>query len=89
MFSLFKSFLCSNLSIWLDRPVVPNGSQCYISILDGLVYMNRSVSVFKVCDKNLEKYIHSGKRADDGHCDTDDSDDDDYAGAVDFSTIKD
>ena len=24
MFSLFKSFLCSNLSIWLDRPVVPN-----------------------------------------------------------------
>ena len=38
MFSLFKSFLCSNLSIWLDRPVVPNGSRCYISILDGLVY---------------------------------------------------
>ena len=37
MFSLFKSFLCSNLSIWLDRPVVPNGSRCYISILDGLV----------------------------------------------------
>ena len=28
-------------------------------------------------------------RADDSHCDTDDSDDDDYAGAVDFSTIKD
>ena len=37
MFSLFKSFLCSNLSIWLDRPVVSNGSRCYISILDGLV----------------------------------------------------
>ena len=37
LFSLFKSFLCSNLSIWPDRPVVPNGSRCYISILDGLV----------------------------------------------------
>ena len=37
MCSLSKSFLCSNLFIWLDRPVVPNGSRCYISILDGLV----------------------------------------------------
>ena len=37
MCSLSKSFLCSNLFIWLDRPVVPIGSRCYISILDGLV----------------------------------------------------
>ena len=41
LFSLFKSFLCSNLSIWPDRPVVPNGSRCYISILDGLVLLNK------------------------------------------------
>ena len=32
IFPLFKSF-----DIYPDRPVVPNGSRCYISILDGLV----------------------------------------------------
>ena len=42
MFSLFKSFLCSNLSIWLDRPVVFNGSRCYILIFDGLVNFLRA-----------------------------------------------
>ena len=38
MCSLSKSFLCSNLFIWIDRPIVPNGSRCYISIFDGLVF---------------------------------------------------
>ena len=30
--------LCSNLSKWPGRQVVPNGSQCYIPISDGLVF---------------------------------------------------
>ena len=37
MCSLSKSFLSSNLFIWIDRPIVLNGSRCYISIFDGLV----------------------------------------------------
>ena len=31
--------LCSNLSIWPGRQVVPDGSRCYIPIFDGLVYL--------------------------------------------------
>ena len=38
-FSVLFFSLCSNLSIQPDRPLVPNGSRCYISIFDGLVYL--------------------------------------------------
>ena len=52
--------LCSNLSIWPSRQVVPDESRCYIPIFDGLVAVCK---VFVVMQEKALLLIKSAARA--------------------------
>ena len=59
LFCVLFFSLCSNLSMWSDRQVVPDGSRCYIPIFDGLVSSDRSplqytVDIYKIFTRPLQ-----------------------------------
>ena len=62
-FSIVQSFfcililsLCSNHSLWPGRQIVPDGSQCYIHIFDGLVNFLHAIHG-KTAARNVMKMI--------------------------------